>query len=84
MLPSPAISRHLPSPPYVHASDVHGRLDELVPQMSMKVKLIAPATPQERRFSVWIGGSILASLGSFQQLWMSKQEYGEAGSAATY
>ena len=24
--------------------------------------------------SVWIGGSILASLGSFQQLWLSKQE----------
>ena len=43
--------------------------------MSMKVKLIAPATPSERRFAVWIGGSILASLGSFNQLWMSKAEY---------
>ena len=63
---------------------VHGRLNELVPQMSMKVKLIAPATPQERRFSVWIGGSILASLGSFQQLWMSKQEYDESGASAIH
>jgi len=60
---------------------LHGRLNELVPQMSMKVKLIAPSTPQERRFSVWIGGSILASLGSFQQLWMSKQEYDESGAS---
>ena len=60
---------------------LHGRLNELVPQMSMKVKVIAPTTPQERRFSVWIGGSILASLGSFQQLWMSKQEYDEVGAA---
>ena len=60
---------------------LHGRLNELVPQMSMKVKMIAPATPQERRFSVWIGGSILASLGSFQQLWMSKQEYDEVGAS---
>ena len=33
----------------------------------MKVKIHAPAATTERRFSVWIGGSILASLGSFQQ-----------------
>lgn len=33
----------------------------------------------ERRFSTWIGGSILATLGSFQQLWVSKQEYEEHG-----
>ena len=58
---------------------LHWRLNQLVPQMSMKVKLIAPTTPQERRFAVWIGGSILASLGSFQQLWMSKAEYEEQG-----
>tara|TARA_B110001452_G_scaffold266311_1_gene272856 strand:+ start:828 stop:1658 length:831 start_codon:yes stop_codon:yes gene_type:complete len=58
---------------------LHARLNQLVPQMQMKVKLIAPTTPQERRFAVWIGGSILASLGSFQQLWMSKQEYDEQG-----
>lgn len=33
----------------------------------------------ERRFSVFIGGSILASLGSFQQMWLSKAEYDEHG-----
>ena len=60
---------------------LHGRLNELVPQMSMKVKVLAPSTPTERRFSVWIGGSILASLGSFQQLWMSKAEYDEGGAS---
>lgn len=43
---------------------------------SMRVKIIAPP---ERKYSVWIGGSILASLSSFQQLWISKQEYDEAG-----
>lgn len=63
---------------------LHGRLNELVPQISMKVKIIAPQTPQERRFAVWIGGSILASLGSFQQLWMSKQEYDEHGASAIH
>mmetsp|Transcript_36599 Transcript_36599/g.117515 ORF Transcript_36599/g.117515 Transcript_36599/m.117515 type:complete len:431 (-) Transcript_36599:296-1588(-) len=60
------------------------RLSEMVPQMSMKVKLLAATTPSERRFAVWIGGSILASLGSFQQLWMSKQEYDEQGANAIH
>lgn len=31
------------------------------------------------RFAPWIGGSILASLGTFQQMWISKQEYEEGG-----
>jgi actin-related protein len=45
---------------------------------SMRLKLVA-ANGTERRFGSWIGGSILASLGSFQQLWISKQEYEESG-----
>ncbi|KAI4465497.1 actin [Popillia japonica] len=43
---------------------------------SMKIKIIAPP---ERKYSVWIGGSILASLTTFQQMWISKQEYEECG-----
>ena len=43
---------------------------------SMKVKIVAPP---ERKYSVWIGGSILASLSTFQQMWCSKAEYDEAG-----
>src|SRR3954452_7582287 len=39
---------------------------------SMKIKIVAPP---ERKYSVWIGGSILASLSTFQQMWISKQEY---------
>lgn len=90
----------------------------------MRLKLIANNTTVERRFSAWIGGSILASLvrfsirllkfesyfmclhftlfngvirtadafvfltafflnavlqGTFQQMWISKQEYEEGG-----
>lgn len=30
---------------------------------------------------LYTGGSILSSLGSFQQMWMSKKEYEEAGAA---
>ena len=45
-----------------------------------KLKVISPNTTNEKRFSSWIGASILASLGTFQQMWMSKQEYLEHGS----
>ncbi|KAL1824736.1 hypothetical protein DCAR_0312837 [Daucus carota subsp. sativus] len=44
-----------------------------------RVKVLASGNATERRFSVWIGGSILASLGSFQQMWFSKTEYEEHG-----
>ena len=43
---------------------------------TMKIKV---AAPPERKFSVWNGGSILASLSTFQQMWISKQEYDECG-----
>jgi actin-related protein len=38
----------------------------------------------ERKFSTWIGGSILASLGTFQQMWISKQEYEETGKSIVH
>jgi len=43
---------------------------------TMKIKVVAPP---ERKYSVWIGGSILASLSTFQQMWISKAEYDESG-----
>ncbi|KLO17508.1 Actin/actin-like protein [Schizopora paradoxa] len=48
---------------------------------SMKVKIVAPP---ERKYSVWIGGSILSSLSTFQQMWVSKQEYDESGPAIVH
>ena len=42
----------------------------------MKIKVLAPP---ERKNSVWIGGSILASLSTFQHMLISKQEYDESG-----
>jgi len=35
--------------------------------------------PPERRFSVWIGGSILSGLSSFSTMWISQAEYEESG-----
>ncbi|KAK7984901.1 actin [Apiospora sp. TS-2023a] len=45
----------------------------------MRVKLHAAGLTTERRFGAWIGGSILASLGTFHQMWISKKEYDENG-----
>jgi len=43
---------------------------------TIKIKIIAPP---ERKYSVWIGGSILASLSTFQTMWITKEEYEESG-----
>jgi len=43
---------------------------------SMQVQVIAPP---ERRYSAWIGGSVLASLSTFPQMCISKAEYEEFG-----
>ncbi|XP_019867723.1 actin-like protein 6B [Aethina tumida] len=48
---------------------------------SMRLKIISAPGASERKFGAWTGGSILSSLGSFQQLWVSKQEYEEGGKA---
>ncbi|MCY3410134.1 MAG: hypothetical protein INQ03_00725 [Candidatus Heimdallarchaeota archaeon] len=47
----------------------------LVPD-GVDVKVVAPP---ERRYSVWIGGSILASLKTFGKMWVSKKEYSDQG-----
>ena len=43
---------------------------------SMKVRTVASP---ERKYSVWIGGSILGSLATFQEMWISKEDYDETG-----
>merc|ERR1712211_229561 len=43
---------------------------------TMTIKIVAPP---ERKYSVWIGGSILASLSTFEDMWINKAEYDEAG-----
>lgn len=41
-----------------------------------RIKVLAPP---ERLYSVWLGGSILSSLSTFQTMWITKQEYDENG-----
>lgn len=46
-----------------------------------KVKVVAQP---ERKYAVWIGGSILASLSTFQALWITRHEYDEFGPAIVH
>jgi len=48
---------------------------------TMKIKVIAPP---ERKYSVWIGGSILSALSTFQSMWITKAEYDESGAAIVH
>ena len=55
-------------------------------RMQKEITALAPATKKikiidnpERKYFVWIGGSILASLPSFEEMWISRQEYEEYG-----
>jgi len=40
----------------------------------IKIKIYAPP---ERKYSTWIGGSILAGLNAFTKMWVSAEEYQE-------
>jgi centractin len=42
----------------------------------IKIKINAPP---ERKYSTWMGGSILASLTTFKKMWVSAEEYEEDG-----
>jgi actin beta/gamma 1 len=55
-------------------------IKELTPE-EVDVKIIAPP---ERQYSVWMGGSILSSLKTFQKLWITSKEYKEQGSSVIH
>ena len=42
-------------------------------------KNIVYIAPEERKYTTWIGGSIIASLSTFQVMWVTKAEYLEIG-----
>ncbi|KAJ1836375.1 NuA4 histone acetyltransferase subunit [Coemansia sp. RSA 2706] len=44
-----------------------------------RIKLHSPSSDMERKVTAWLGGSVLASLGTFHQLWISRAEYEEHG-----
>ncbi|KAJ5079489.1 actin-7-related [Anaeramoeba ignava] len=59
---------------------IKSEIAKLAPD-SLNINIDAPSN---REYSVWIGGSILASLSTFQNKWISKEEYEEFGPSITY
>uniref|UniRef100_T1ISG9 Beta-centractin n=1 Tax=Strigamia maritima TaxID=126957 RepID=T1ISG9_STRMM len=60
------------------------RLLSEVRKLAPKDIKIRISAPQERLYSTWIGGSILASLDTFKKMWVSKKEYDDDGVRAIH
>jgi len=66
-------------------------MKEFGPRLLFEVRKEAPKDikikincPQERLYSTWLGGSILASLATFKDMWVSKKTYDEEGPRALH
>jgi actin beta/gamma 1 len=60
-------------------------------RLQKEIQAKAPSTitveveaSEERKYSVWVGGSILSSLSTFQNMWITRDEYDEAGPAIVH
>eukprot|EP01090_Pellita_catalonica_P017499 TRINITY_DN5299_c0_g1_i1.p1 TRINITY_DN5299_c0_g1~~TRINITY_DN5299_c0_g1_i1.p1 ORF type:complete len:390 (-),score=71.51 TRINITY_DN5299_c0_g1_i1:10-1017(-) len=58
-------------------------LDEVKTRAPKELKIKISA-PKERLYSTWIGGSILASLGTFTKMCVSREEWDEDGGASIH
>ena len=57
-------------------------IKNLAPEaMKNNVKVIAVP---ERKYSVWIGGSILSSISTFNSMWITRDEYNESGASIVH
>ena len=50
---------------------------------SMKEEVKVIASP-ERKYSTWIGGSILSTISTFESMWITKDEYEESGTTIVH
>ena len=60
------------------------RLEKMVANLVTSSTRIQIKAGPERKFSTWLGGAILASMPSYQQMWISKEMYEENGPSAIY
>ena len=73
---------------YVVLSGGNTLFPGIAERMQKEIAALSPPTvetkviaPEQRQSSAWIGGSVLASLATFQEKWITKQEYDEHGPA---
>ncbi len=60
------------------------RLQKDLTEACVETVGVKVTAPPERRYSVWMGGSILCSLASFQDNWISKADYDEFGASVVH
>ena len=60
-------------------------------RMKKEIQALAPSpmgpeveAPADRKFSQWLGGSILANLESFNHMWVTKEQWKAKGSEIIY
>ena len=60
-------------------------------RMKKEIQALAPSpmgpeveAPADRKFSCWLGGSILSKLSSFNHMWITKMEFEEVGEAIVH
>ncbi|CAA0831417.1 Actin-11 [Striga hermonthica] len=59
--------------------DIAGRMSKEITALAPSIMKIKVVALPERKYNAWIGGSILAFLSTFQQMWIAKAEYDESG-----
>ena len=59
------------------AERLHTDLTALYPNPRVRIHVSSSST--DRKYGAWIGGSVLASLGTFHQMWVSRKEFEEHG-----
>ncbi|XP_029453327.1 actin-like [Rhinatrema bivittatum] len=65
----------------------HGFPERIKKELSKQVDNASPINvlaSQHRKFSAWLGGSVTASLDSFQSLWIDRSLYNEKGPSVVY
>ena len=60
-------------------SQLNERLQKELEALAPKAAKIKVVASPERKYLVWKGGSILASLNSFVSMWVTQEEYEEVG-----
>lgn len=60
------------------------RFQKAISALAPPTAVVKVLAPPERKFSNWIGGSIVGSLDSFKTIWISQQEYQAEGAAIVH
>ena len=60
------------------------RMQKEIVALAPPERRISVISPPERLYSVWLGGSTLASLSTFQGMWVTKFEYDDSGPAIVH